>query len=114
LVSHFSGDDDISIEEFITMAEVAAFLGQWSDPQTIAAARFRLIGTASEFVDTVSSLCKTWANLAEALRKRFQPRTTSFVLDEQFVACVQRKGETAGPYATRIRLLSRKLRYTLQ
>lgn len=109
LVVRFTGDDDVSVEQFFETLELAKFLGTWSEEQVLAVAKLRLGGTAMEFIRSTPKAGETWATFQDKLKKRFMPRLHRYFLEQKFVNCKQGQTETVHTFSTRLRLIARQL-----
>ncbi|KAF4514023.1 UNVERIFIED_CONTAM: hypothetical protein B566_EDAN019119, partial [Ephemera danica] len=115
LVPKFTGDTGVTVEEFIEAVTLAQFLSRWSDEQTLAVARLRLGGVAADHVRANHAVATAnWNSLKTELRSRFGSRIPRYALEQKFIACLQKKGETASEYATRLQLLGRELEKSMR
>jgi hypothetical protein len=110
LVSRFTGESDVTVEEFIEAVSVSKLLCGWTEEQTLAIARLRLGGTAADFVRANKSTAQVnWEAMKKALRGRFGSRVSRYALEQKFISCFQKKGESAAEYATRLQLIGCEL-----
>lgn len=113
LVPRFTGLDDVSIDQFIEMTDLAASLTTWTPVQTFHVAKLRLGGAAADHVRACSTKITSWETMKKELKLRFKPRIPRHVLELKLASCTQRKGETVSEYATRLRLIGRQISQVL-
>jgi hypothetical protein len=105
-VPRYTGEDGVTLEEFIEAVTFTQYLGEWTDEQMIVVARLRLGGAAEEYVRANKDLILVnWESLNEGLRSRFSARVPRYALEKKFIACLQKKGESAAEFSTRLQVL---------
>jgi hypothetical protein len=110
LINRFTGDSEVTVEDFIEAVTLGKFLGGWSDEQTLAIARLRLGGAASDFIrGNKGTAQESWDAMKKALRGRFGTRISRFALEQKFISSFQRKTESSSEFATRLQLVGAEL-----
>lgn len=110
LIPCFSGEDDTTIDTFLDRIRIVSHFSQWSESQTLGAARLRLSGTAAEFAEYNPHVTDSYENFSKYMKERFTPKISKISLEKMFSSCIQMPMESVCDYSTRLRGCARKLR----
>ncbi|KAG8231425.1 hypothetical protein J437_LFUL000141 [Ladona fulva] len=110
----FSGDEEITVEQFLECLKITSELSAWNEQQTLSIARLRLSGSAAEYVTTNPHVLENFDNFTEHLKRRFAPRVSPLSLERMFTMCIQQHLESVTSFSTRLRKIARQLSGTLK
>lgn len=96
-ISHFSGDDQLKIEQWIDEFEDASMLLQWSDLQKVIYARKLLRVSAKQFMALQKGIT-TWKAMRKRLLCEFETKYNSAMVHSQLIKRKRLQNETPRQY----------------
>ena len=113
LVPKWSGlDSEVSIDEFITNIEGAAYIGKWEESDQIRIAVLKLTDASRLFYNECPELYEkkvTWQMFKSVFSQRFKDTHTDQHNFMRLQTARQKKNESPKQFADRCRTLSRKI-----
>jgi hypothetical protein len=111
LVPKFSGNDTITLEEFLSTVDRVSRIGKWKETDRVEVALLKLAGIAKSFYFGCTELHKdglSWKKLQSELSKRFQDRHTDQFHFIRLQSAKQSRDENVLQFADRCRSLAQK------